>query len=119
MRSTTTEQRARALVVFRAAAILYRARAGTLLACLDSASGDALDVLFSQRVLRGVLWDRDLAGWEAHPTRRRADVWRALNTAIRWCSRRTGGWQVRGIARVARAAVSADRQHLEWLGARR
>jgi trehalose utilization protein len=66
-------------------------------------------------VLRGVLWELDLPGWEAHPTRRRADVWRALKTAIRWCSRRTGGWSVAGQSRVARATVPPSRQWLEWL----
>ncbi len=112
---TTTQQRAKARVVLLAAAKLYRAKAGTLLVCIDRAAKDSLDVLFTRRVLRGVLWLADLAGWEAHPMRRRSDVWRALNTAIRWCSRRLGGWQVRGIERPAPANVSPDRQHLEWV----
>lgn len=113
---TTTEQRARARVVLLAAADLYRAKHGSLLACVGTAATSPLDSVFTQRVLRGVLWERDLAGWEAHPMRRRADVWRALNTAIRWCSRRVGGWSVRGIERSAVATVPPDRQHLEWLG---
>lgn len=113
----TTEQRARACVVLRAAAELYRAKRGTLLVCVDLAADSNLDILFTRRVLRGVLWLSDLAGWEAHPMRRRADVWKALKTAIRWCSRRVGGWQVRGQQRVAVARVPPDRQHLEWLPA--
>lgn len=112
---TTTEQRARARVVLLAAGDLYRARKGTLLACIDLAATDPLDVVFSRRVLQGVLWLRNLSGWEAEPMRRRGDVWRALKLAIRWCSRRAGGWLVRGIKRPVRATVSADRQHLEWL----
>lgn len=112
---TTTEQRTRARVVLLAAADFYRARRGSLLACIGLAAKSSLDSLFTQRVLRGVLWERDLAGWEAHPMRRRAEVWRALKLAIRWCSRRVGGWSVAGIERTARADVSPDRQHLEWL----
>lgn len=112
---TTTEQRAIARVVLLGAADLYRARKGSLLACIDAAAKDSYGVLFSRRVLQGVLWLRDLAGWEAHPMRRRAEVWRALNTAIRWCSRRAGGWRVSGVDRPALASVPPDRQHLEWL----
>lgn len=112
---TTTEQRAVARGVLIAAADLYRAREGTLLACIDRAAKNSLEVLFSRRVLRGVLWLQDLAGWEDHPMRRRADVWRVLNIAIRWCSRRAGGWRVGGAERPALAKVSPDRQHMEWL----
>jgi len=112
---STADQRVRARVVLVAAAEFYRSKFGTLLACIDRAAKDALDVVFTRRVLRGVLWLSDLAGWESHPMRRRSDVWRALNTAIRWCSRRPGGWQVRGVARPTPARVSPDRQHLEWV----
>lgn len=112
---STAQQRVHARAVLVAAADLYRRRKGTLLACVDIAAKDPLGVLFSRRVLRGVLWLTDLAGWEAHPMRRRADVWRALNTAIRWCSRRSGGWQVGGFDRPPVSDISADRQHLEWV----
>lgn len=115
MAATTAEQRVRARAVFLAAANLYRAKHGALLDCIDAASADPLERLYALRVLRGVLWQADLAGWEAHPMRRRAEVWRVLNIAIRWCSRRSGGWSVRGVERPARAGVPADRQHLEWL----
>jgi trehalose utilization protein len=86
-----------------------------LLECIVQAAPSVLHAEYARRVLRGVLWDLDLPGWEAHPTRRRADVWRALNTAIRWCSRRAGGWSVSGRLRVAVAKVPASRQWLEWL----
>lgn len=112
---STAEQRARARVVLLAAADLYREQRGTLLLCIDLAAAGPLEAVFTRRVLQGVLWLRDLAGWEGHPMRRRAEVWRALKLAIRWCSRRAGGWSVRGIERPARADVPADRQHLEWL----
>ena len=112
---TTAEQRARALVVLLAVAVLYRARSSTLLGCIDIAAADSREREYTLRVLRGVLWTSDLLGWESHPTRRRADVWRALKTATRWCSRRAGGWSVTGLVRPAAAKVPASRQWLEWL----
>lgn len=115
----TTAQRARALGVLLAAAVFYRARKGTLSECVALGAGDEpLDAEYARRVLRGVLWEQDLIGWEAHPTRRRAEVWRVLKTGIRWCSRRTGGWRVGGKDRPARARVPATRQWLEWLPSR-
>ena len=113
----TTEQRARARIVLQSAADLYRERRGTLLDCVKLAAVDFLDAEFARRVLRGVLWTQDLPGWESHPMRRRSDVWRALKTAIRWCSRRAGGWRVGGKDRPAVARVPPDRQWLEWLPA--
>lgn len=110
----TTEQRARARVVLLSAANLYRDRRGTLVDCISRAA-DPLDAEFARRVLRGVLWEQNLPEWEAHPMRRRSDVWRALNTAIRWCSRRAGGWRVGGKDRPAIARVPPNRQWLEWL----
>ena len=113
---TTGEQRARARRVLDGAARLYRQKRGSLIVCLDLVpTPNMLDVEYARRVLRGVLWLSDLASWEAHPMRRRADVWRAINTAIRWCSRRAGGWAVRGQARSVVAHVPANRQHLEWV----
>jgi len=91
----------------------YRAHEGSLLDCI-ARGNDALDAEYARRVLRGVLWELDLQGWEAHPMRRRADVWKALKTAIRWCSRRTGGWRV-GKDRPAIARVPSSRQWLEWV----
>lgn len=111
----TTEQRARARLVLLSAADLYREKRGTLLDCLKLAATDFLDAEFARRVLRGVLWTNDLASWESHPMRRRAEVWRALKTAIRWCSRRAGGWRVGGKDRLAVARVPPERQWLEWL----
>jgi hypothetical protein len=112
----TTAQRARALGVLRAAAVFYRARKGTLAHCVVLGAGDEiLDAEYARRVLRGVLWEQDLVGWESHPARRRSEVWRTLNTAIRWCSRRAGGWRVGGRERPAIAKVPSTRQWLEWL----
>ncbi len=112
---STTEQRARARSVLIAAADLYRQRKGTLLECLGRATDDYLDHEYAKRVLRGVLWELDIAGWESQPVRRRADVHRALKTAIRWCSRKAGGWRVGGRERPALATVPPNRQWLEWL----
>jgi hypothetical protein len=114
---STTEQRARARVVLLSAADLYRERRGSLLDCVKLAAVDFIDAEFARRVLRGVLWTNNLIEWEAHPIRRRSDVWRALQTAIRWCSRRSGGWRVGGKDRPAVARVPPDRQWLEWLPA--
>lgn len=111
----TTAQRERARIVLLCAADLYREKRGTLLDCVKLAAADFLDAEFARRVLRGVLWTQNLVEWEAHPMRRRADVWRALKTAIRWCSRRAGGWRVTGQSRPARANVPPERQWLEWL----
>lgn len=110
----TTAQRARARVVLLRAADLYRERRGSMLDCIKLAADDFLDAEFARRVLRGVLWEMNLSAWQEHPIRRRADVWRALKTAIRWCSRRAGGWRV-GADRPARARVPSSRQWLEWL----
>lgn len=119
MKSTgTTDQRARALVVLLAASDFYRARKGSLLYCVDLAAVEPMDSECARRVLRGVLWTLDLLGWEQHPMRRRGDVWRALKTAIRWCSRRAGGWSVAGVERPVLAKVPAGRQWLEWLPGR-
>lgn len=111
----TTAQRSRARVVLLAAADLYRQKRGTLLQCVDLAATEMLDCEYVRRVLRGVLWEQNLPAWEAHPMRRRADVWRLLKIAIRWCSRRTGGWYVAGTTRPVRSSVPAGRQWLEWL----
>lgn len=111
----TTEQRRRARVVLLSAADLYRQKRGTLCECLRLAAVDLLDAEFARRVLRGVLFESNLPAWEAHRSRRRADVWRVLKMAVRWCSRRVGGWRVNGQDRVARALVPAARQWLEWL----
>jgi hypothetical protein len=111
----TTAQRTRARIVLLSAADLYRERRGALLDCIKVAAVDFLDAEFARRVLRGVLWTQDLAAWEAHPMRRRADVWRALKQAVRWCSRRAGGWRVGGKERTAVAKVPCSRQWLEWL----
>jgi hypothetical protein len=112
---TTAEQRARALIVLRSAADLYREKRGLLFDCIKLAAASFVDAEYARRVLRGVLWTQDLPEWETHPMRRRADVWRALNLAIRWCSRRAGGWRVNGVERPARATVPCSRQWLEWL----
>jgi hypothetical protein len=114
---STTEQRARARSVLVSAANLYRERRGSLLDCLKLATDSTLDLEYARRVLRGVLWENNLVEWETHPMRRRADVWRALRLAIRWCSRRAGGWRVGGVDRPARATVPCKRQWLEWLPA--
>lgn len=111
----TTAQRSRALLVLRAAADLYRQKRGTLLQCIDEASTLPLDPVYCRRVLRGVLWEQNLPAWEAHPMRRRADIWQVLKLAIRWCSRRTGGWYIAGKSTVAKTSVPCDRQWLEWL----
>jgi len=111
----TTEQRARARVVLLSAADLYRARRGTLAQCIVLAAPDIIEAEFARRVLRGVLWDNDLPGWESHPARRRAEVWTVLKTAIRWCSRKAGGWRVNGKDRPYVARVPPSRQWLEWL----
>lgn len=111
----TSAQRSRARVVLLSAADLYREKRGTLLDCIGLAAVSFIDAEYARRVLRGVLWENDLPGWEAHPMRRRADVWRALKTAIRWCSRRAGGWRVNGRDRPAVARVPPSRQWLEWL----
>ena len=115
MSLSTSEQRARARIVLQSAADLYREKRGTLCECVKLAAADFLDAEFARRVLRGVLWTQNLVEWEAHPMRRRSDVWRALNTAIRWCSRRAGGWRVGGKERPTRATVPPERQWLEWL----
>ncbi len=101
------------------AASLYRKRRGSLVDCIKTAAKDFLDAEFALRVLRGVLWLQDITDWEAHPMRRRSDVWRALKTAIRWCSRRVGGWRVGGRDRAPASSVPANRQWLEWLPASR
>lgn len=111
----TTAQRDRARIVLLSAADLYREKRGTLLDCVKLAAVDFLDAEFARRVLRGVLWTQNLVEWEAHPMRRRSDVWRALNTAVRWCSRRAGGWCVGGRPRPVVAKVPPERQWLEWL----
>lgn len=111
----TTQQRIRARIVLLSAADLYREKRGTLLDCIKLAANDFLDAEFARRVLRGVLWTQNLVEWEAHPMRRRNDVWRVLRIAIRWCSRRAGGWRVGGKERPARAKVPPERQWLEWL----
>ena len=112
---STTEQRAVALPILRRASDLYRAREGTLVECLGLASDDLLGIEFAKRVLRGVVWELDLFGWESHRMRRRSEVHRAFKTAIRWCSRRAGGWRVGGRERMVVATVPAGRQWLEWL----
>ena len=112
---STVEQRARALAVFRRAADLYRSRAGSLSECLGLAADDLLDIEYAKRVLRGVLWTLDIVGWESHPMRRRAEVWAALKTATRWCTRKRGGWRVGGVDQPSVASVPASRQWLEWL----
>lgn len=113
----TTAQRARARVVLLSAADLYRERRGSLLDCIALAAVDFIDAEYARRVLRGVLWENNLAAWESRPHRRRAEVWLALKTAIRWCSRRAGGWRVDGRDRPAVARVPPSRQWLEWLPA--
>jgi hypothetical protein len=113
----TSEQRARARIVLLSAADLYRERRGTLTECIATAAATFLDAEYARRVLRGVLWENNLPGWEVHPARRRSDVWRALQRAIRWCSRRAGGWSVGGTSRMAKAVVPPSRQWLEWLPA--
>ena len=112
---STTEQRARALVVLRSAGDLYRERRGSLCECLQLAAVNLLDAEYARRVLRGVLWLQNLVEWESNRMRRRADVWRALKIAIRWCSRRAGGWRVGGKDRPVKSDVPCERQHLEWL----
>lgn len=114
---STTEQRALARPVLLRAAKLYRERRGALWECLSMASDELLHAEYARRVLRGVLWTQDLPGWESQPQRRRAEVWRAVKTAIRWCSRRAGGWRVGGVDRPAVARVPPNRQWLEWLPA--
>lgn len=94
---------------------LYRERRGQMLDCVALAAATFLDAEYARRVLRGVLWTQDLLTWEQHPMRRRADVWRAFRVALRWCSRRAGGWSVGGSWRPAKATVPANRQWLEWL----
>lgn len=114
---STTEQRARARIVLLSAADLYREKRGSLLDCVKLAAANLIDAEYARRVLRGVLWENNLVEWEAHPMRRRSDVWRVLRTAIRWCSRRAGGWRVTGQDRPAVAKVPCERQWLEWLPA--
>lgn len=117
MALSTTEQRKIARPILVRTGVLYRQRRGDLLVCLGLATDDFMGAEYAKRVLRGVLWELDIAGWEAHPMRRRADVYRALKTAIRWCSRRAGGWRV-GEERPAVAKVPPSRQWLEWLPGR-
>lgn len=115
----TTAQRSRARIVLLAAANLYRQKRGTLLQCVDAAATEPLDPEYVRRVLRGVLWEQNLPAWEAHPMRRRSDIWRALRIAIRWCSRRTGGWYIAGKSTVAKTSVPCNRQWTEWLAGSR
>jgi len=55
-----------------------------------------LETYFAREVIRRVLRENDFTAWNDHPFRVRADVVRAVKTALVLCrkSERRGGWQV-------------------------
>lgn len=83
------EKKRRALRVLLEGRRLYRDRKGNLEECLSDGS---LESWWAKEILRGIVWERDLTGWAAHPKTRRADVYRALDKAIRRCRQLRGGW---------------------------
>jgi hypothetical protein len=85
------EKKRRALRVLLEARRLYRDRKGTLEACL---SDGTLESWWAKEILRGIVWERNLTEWERHPKTKRADVYKAVDRAIRKCRQLRGGWFV-------------------------
>lgn len=63
---------------------------------LQVGSKDALEAQYAREVLRKVIFEVDFTAWNDHPFRVRADVVRALKTALKICGAhaRRGGWTV-------------------------
>ena len=63
---------------------------------LQLGAKDALGVYFAREVIRRVIYENDFTAWNDHPFRVRADVVRALKTALKVCGahKRRGGWVV-------------------------
>lgn len=92
-RASPEEQLRRANVVLRAVRRLYRARFGALWECLQAEPhGGNIEAEYARRLLRVMLNDNNLPAWERHPSRKRADVYRLLDAAIRRSSMLKGGW---------------------------
>lgn len=88
------EQLRRANVVLRASRKLYRQRFGPLWQCVQTAGDARIEAEYARRLLRAMLLENDLPLWEAHPTRKRAEVYRLIDAAIRRSDQRHGGWLV-------------------------
>lgn len=73
---------------------MYRARFGPLWQCIQKAGDGRLECEYARRLLRTLLNEQNLPAWEAHPSRRRADVYRLLDAAIRRSRCLRGGWLV-------------------------
>ncbi len=89
------EQLRRAHVVLLEARSLYKDRAGALSDCLQQTSADLLSIEFARRLLRTLTFGQwNPFTWEQDPTRKRADVYRLLDAAIRRSRQWRGGWFV-------------------------
>lgn len=93
------EQLRRAREVLRAARILYKGRYGTLQFCIRTAGAGVngsptLEGYYAERLLRPYTQALNLGDWEGERHRRRVDVFRALDAAIKRASALRGGWFV-------------------------
>lgn len=88
------EQFRRAHVVLVGARRLYGEKFGELWECIQTAGDGRIECEYARRLLRAMLGEYDLPGWERNHTRRRADVYRLLDAAIRKSRQLKGGWFV-------------------------
>lgn len=93
--ASADEQLRRAHVVLLEARSLYRERQGTLAQCLQMVETDLLSIEYARRLLRALTLNAwNPFTWEQDPTRKRADVYRLIDAAIRRSRRLRGGWFV-------------------------
>jgi len=94
--ASEAEQARRGAVVLRAARKLYRQRFGNLNDCVSEAGQGGIEGEYARRILRAVLHEWNLLAWSEYRFRKRAEVYRALDAAIRRAEARRGGWSVTG-----------------------
>lgn len=85
------ERKRRALRVLLAGRKLYRAGHVDMEACL---SDGTLESWWAKEVVRDLICERNIAQWSTTYPRRRADVYRVFDAAIRHCRQLRGGWFV-------------------------
>lgn len=87
-----------------AARRLYRARFGPLWDCIREAGRGTIEGYYAERLMR-CFAGGPLPQWEENPLVMRAEVYRAVDRAIRRSSPRAGGWLVSASRTVQRVSM--------------